>query len=313
MNHRTRSLTILVSWLLLAITTHARTVTYVYTDPQGTPLIETDTSGNITAQFEYTPYGRPVVSIGAAPNGPGYTGHVNDPDTGFVYMQARYYDPVMGRFLGVDPARPSPGNPYNFNRYAYANNNPLRFTDPTGEATAYLSSNGNVIIVQKFINTSKTFSDAEISNEGKRFDGTTSTGKSTTVLFVPGDSTDEDVVTISSDANLDDTSTDGNKRSHTDMIGGRKITLAINAAGISTAGHELAHVLRAGDQYKDGIDAGGKTLEKDVPGPPSLMKTSGDNNPNQQTIDEIYNGIKSPENTIIPCTSPVSDGGSFCP
>ena len=41
--------------------------------------------------------------MSGAPNGPGYTGHVNDPDTGLVYMQARYYDPGWGGFLSVDP------------------------------------------------------------------------------------------------------------------------------------------------------------------------------------------------------------------
>ena len=51
------------------------TVTYVYTDPQGTPLAETDAQGNITATFDYTPYG--TIALGTTPNGPGYTGHVN--------------------------------------------------------------------------------------------------------------------------------------------------------------------------------------------------------------------------------------------
>lgn len=111
----------------------ANTVTYVYTDPQGTPLAEADVNGNITATFDYTPYGSQA--LGTAPNGPGYTGHVNDPDTGLVYMQARYYDPVVGRFLSVDPVGPSAGNAFNFNRFSYANNNPIINDDPTGECT----------------------------------------------------------------------------------------------------------------------------------------------------------------------------------
>ena len=109
---------------------HAGTVTYVYTDPQGTPLAEADASGNITATFDYAPYGSQA--LGTPPSGPGYTGHVNDPDTGLVYMQARYYDPVVGRFLSVDPVGPAPGNAFNFNRYGYANNNPVMNIDPTG-------------------------------------------------------------------------------------------------------------------------------------------------------------------------------------
>ena len=108
----------------------ANTVTYVYTDPQGTPLAEADVNGNITATFDYTPYGGQA--LGTAPNGPGYTGHVNDPDTGLVYMQARYYDPATGRFLSVDPVAPAGGNAFNFSRYAYASNNPVTHTDPDG-------------------------------------------------------------------------------------------------------------------------------------------------------------------------------------
>jgi len=112
---------------------HAGTVTYVYTDPQGTPLAEADASGNITARFEYTPYGVSVPSVGATPNGVGYTGHVNDPETGLVYMQARYYDAEVGRFLSVDPVTAAGNGDWrHFNRYAYAYDNPNRFTDPDG-------------------------------------------------------------------------------------------------------------------------------------------------------------------------------------
>lgn len=107
------------------------TVTYVYTDPQGTPLAEADARGNITAAFDYMPYG--TTALGTPPNGPGYTGHVNDPETNLVYMQARYYDPAIGRFLSVDPTLPSEANLFNFGRYGYANNNPVLNIDPNGK------------------------------------------------------------------------------------------------------------------------------------------------------------------------------------
>jgi RHS repeat-associated protein len=57
---------------------------------------------------------------------------VNDPETGLVYMQARYYDPVVGRFLSIDPTMSAAGNTFNFNRYDYANNNPIANVDPNG-------------------------------------------------------------------------------------------------------------------------------------------------------------------------------------
>jgi len=117
--------------VLLCGVAHANTVTYIYTDPQGTPLAEADANGNITATFDYAPYGSQA--LGTPPNGPGYTGHVNDPDTGLVYMQARYYDPATGRFLSVDPQQPIAGNTFSFARYAYGNNNPIRNIDPNGK------------------------------------------------------------------------------------------------------------------------------------------------------------------------------------
>ncbi|WP_168170351.1 RHS repeat-associated core domain-containing protein [Rhodanobacter sp. C03] len=128
----------MVMCMLMAGVAHASggSVTYVYTDPQGTPLAEADANGNITATYDYMPYGSQA--LGTAPNGPGYTGHVNDPDTGLVYMQARYYDPSVGRFLSTDPVTPTAGNAFNFSRYAYANNNPIVNTDPDGRQDAAL-------------------------------------------------------------------------------------------------------------------------------------------------------------------------------
>ncbi|RUO60189.1 hypothetical protein CWI71_07205 [Pseudidiomarina insulisalsae] len=66
----------------------------------------------------------------------GYTGHKYDDDLGLSYMQARYYDPVIGRFYSNDPVGTlghlSQGSIQGFNRYAYANNNPYKYTDPDG-------------------------------------------------------------------------------------------------------------------------------------------------------------------------------------
>lgn len=128
-----QALFLLSLWLGLGLQAHAQTdtVTYVYTDPQGTPLVEADAQGNVIARYDYTPYGRMVTSLGSPPNGPGYTGHVNDPERGLVYMQQRYYQPD-GRFLSPDPVGPTPGNLFNFNRYEYANNSPVVNIDPTG-------------------------------------------------------------------------------------------------------------------------------------------------------------------------------------
>ncbi len=49
-------------------------------------------------------------------------------------MGARYYDPVIGRFLGADPKGVDPENIHSFNRYSYANNNPYKYVDPDGHS-----------------------------------------------------------------------------------------------------------------------------------------------------------------------------------
>ncbi|RUO60180.1 hypothetical protein CWI76_07525 [Pseudidiomarina marina] len=71
-------------------------------------------------------------------DGLGYTGHLEDDDLELTYMQARYYDPVIGRFYSNDPVGWTASNPVmSFNRYLYVNNNPYKYTDPKGE---YLES-----------------------------------------------------------------------------------------------------------------------------------------------------------------------------
>jgi RHS repeat-associated protein len=68
-------------------------------------------------------------------DGAGFTGHLKDSNTGLNYMQARYYDPVMGRFLSIDPVGfvGSGGQPSYFNRYAYSANDPINHIDPDGQ------------------------------------------------------------------------------------------------------------------------------------------------------------------------------------
>ncbi|WP_427454737.1 RHS repeat-associated core domain-containing protein [Litorimonas sp. WD9-15] len=62
-----------------------------------------------------------------------YTGHIRDRKTGLTYMQARYQDPLIGRFLSIDPVTfLDTGNPNFFNRYAYTFNDPINLTDPSG-------------------------------------------------------------------------------------------------------------------------------------------------------------------------------------
>ncbi|WP_235499629.1 RHS repeat-associated core domain-containing protein [Frateuria sp. Soil773] len=126
-----------VLWIAILVMTvsgtvsAAETTTYVLTDAQGTVLAREDAHGTTLGEYDYRPYG--TLQAGAALAAPGYTGHVMDPDVGLIYMQQRYYDPVCGCFLSVDPVTVYEGKDWRlFNRYIYAFNNPYRFTDPDG-------------------------------------------------------------------------------------------------------------------------------------------------------------------------------------
>lgn len=90
-----------------------------------------DESGNVLERREYEPYGYQLAPATLS-DGPGYTGHVSDAATGLVYMQQRYYDPLLQRFDSVDAVTALQAGQQHFNRYAYAYNNPYKFTDPDG-------------------------------------------------------------------------------------------------------------------------------------------------------------------------------------
>jgi len=63
----------------------------------------------------------------------GYTGHEHLDEFGLINMNGRLYDPVIGRMLSPDNYVQSPDYSQSFNRYSYVWNNPLKYTDPTGE------------------------------------------------------------------------------------------------------------------------------------------------------------------------------------
>lgn len=126
----------LVACLVLMLANRAaqasaqETVKYIHTDALGSIVAVTNANGQVIERRAYEPYGAQLLPD--MQDGPGYTGHVQDAATGLVYMQQRYYDPQIGRFLSVDPI-PAYGNSKNlFNRYGYANSNPYRYFDPDG-------------------------------------------------------------------------------------------------------------------------------------------------------------------------------------
>ena len=99
--------------------------------------------GNLVAEYSYDPWGRlrnpetlEIYAPGTEPElflGRGYTGHEHLTWFGLINMNARLYDPLLGRFLSPDPYVQATDFTQSFNRYSYTLNNPLKYTDENGE------------------------------------------------------------------------------------------------------------------------------------------------------------------------------------
>lgn len=128
----------LFSNLASAVTTK-RTTTYYHVNLQGTPIAASDENGVQKWSQSYSSYGYHKENTSQindkGPTSFGFGAHVEDQyeDKLLVYMQGRYYDPALGRFLSVDPVGFNESNPASFNRYIYGNNNPNKYIDPNGE------------------------------------------------------------------------------------------------------------------------------------------------------------------------------------
>jgi RHS repeat-associated protein len=118
-------------------------VAYLTDDHLGSPRINTDINGNVTARHDYHPFGEEVESSMRVA-GLGYsedlvrkqfTGYERDSEAALDFAQARYYRSVIGRFYSADPdsAGASQAEPQSWNGYFYAANNPLLYVDPDGE------------------------------------------------------------------------------------------------------------------------------------------------------------------------------------
>ncbi len=106
---------------------------YLYKDHLGSVVSVTDEDGNLVSDItRFYPYGTPRSGGTGDVTDQGFTGHKHNDDLGLIYMNSRYYVPGIGRFASADTIVPDPTDPQTFNRYSYVNNNPVKYTDPTG-------------------------------------------------------------------------------------------------------------------------------------------------------------------------------------
>jgi RHS repeat-associated protein len=96
-------------------------------DGHGDVRYLTDVAGKVTDTYDYDAFGNVVGTTGTTANVYRYQGEAFDSETGLYYLRARYYDPVAGRFLSVDPLADQGQHPY-----TYAGADPVNGHDPTG-------------------------------------------------------------------------------------------------------------------------------------------------------------------------------------
>jgi RHS repeat-associated protein len=112
-------------------------------DALGSTVALTSQGGTVTTAYTYAPFGTTAADNPSDFNPFQFTGREND-GTGLYYYRARYYSPVLQRFLSEDPLELAGGD---INLYVYVRNSPLNFVDPTGESGVLLR------LAQIFANT----------------------------------------------------------------------------------------------------------------------------------------------------------------
>ena len=113
---------------------------YYHVDHLGSVDRITDWQGTVVEVQDYDAWGKRRFATGAPDSGGtitstarrGFTGHEQLDSVGLVHMNGRVYDPFVARFTSADPMLQAPQNLQSHNRYSYALNNPLSYTDPSG-------------------------------------------------------------------------------------------------------------------------------------------------------------------------------------
>ncbi|HLB47456.1 MAG TPA: RHS repeat-associated core domain-containing protein, partial [Anaerolineales bacterium] len=105
---------------------------YYHYDGLGSTRALTGNTGTTLATYNYDVFGAIRSQTGSQTNNFLFTGEWRDPETGFYFLRARYYDPVVGRFINRDPFSGFVGDPLSLNRYTYALQNPVNLVDPSG-------------------------------------------------------------------------------------------------------------------------------------------------------------------------------------
>ena len=102
-----------------------------------------DSEGNAVVEYSYDAWGKLLATTGTLAATIGlhnplrYRGYVYDNETALYYLQSRYYDPELGRFINADAFASTGTGLLGYNMFAYCNNNPANRSDPKGTIPFY--------------------------------------------------------------------------------------------------------------------------------------------------------------------------------
>ena len=99
---------------------------------------------------DYAPYGEVLAGQGTNPTPYGFTGEMFDAQTGLVFLRARYYNPMDGRFINKDTWQGNYTRSQSLNRWSYVEANPINYTDPSGRWRWWLSSSMYHLIIETY-------------------------------------------------------------------------------------------------------------------------------------------------------------------
>jgi RHS repeat-associated protein len=115
------------------------TLNWTLSDHLGSSSVTTTANGTWYSELRYSAFGETRYSSGITPTDYRYTGQLEQADVNLYYYNARWYDPELGRFIQADTIVPDPVSSKSYDRYSYVNNNPIRFSDPSGRAAVPFS------------------------------------------------------------------------------------------------------------------------------------------------------------------------------
>ena len=117
----------------IAMRTPNNSVSYLLTDHLGSTSLTTNSTGVVTSELRYSPWGETRYTSGTSPTNYRFTGQRQEASFGLYFYNARWYDNYLNHMTQPDTIVPTSAQGVQaYDRYAYSNNNPLKYADPSG-------------------------------------------------------------------------------------------------------------------------------------------------------------------------------------